>query len=136
MIRSLLTATLLGLLTISAASAQSARAIQADVPFDFTLSGKAMNAGSYRFAYNPTSGILTVNGVGKRSSDTFVMVRTAGVPSAKDAGKLLFDCYAGGCALATVLPGAWSGGPILRLSQAGHRQEIAMGRRVVLIAQK
>src|SRR5581483_10498968 len=136
MFRTLSTAALLGLLTISAASAQSARAIQANIPFDFSIGNRTMNAGGYRLAFNATAGILTVRGLDRKEIAVFATARPSGMPAPRGPGKLVFDCYGGACSLAKVVPPGVTGDRNLQVSEPAHHAEIAMQTRVVLLAEK
>jgi len=130
MSKTLLTATLLCLLSISAASAQNRANLQANIPFDFTVGHQTMNAGNYRVAFNPTTNLITIQGRDPHPSTAFVLAIPTGASTGSESGKLVFDCYSGACSLAKVLP-ASENGRILQLSQPGRRVELAMQRRVV-----
>jgi len=136
MSKTFLTATLLGLLTISAASAQNRSKLEANIPFDFTVGHEMMEAGTYRIAVNPVNNLLVIQGRDAHLGTAFVLAVPGGA-STESAGKLLFDCYGGACALATVLPAAQNGRS-LQLSQPARLPQIAMQRRVVplLLAEK
>ncbi|HZU25974.1 MAG TPA: hypothetical protein VFA04_10655 [Bryobacteraceae bacterium] len=137
MFRTLSTATLLGLLTISAASAQNLYSVDANIPFDFSIANHVMNAGRYTVAYNH-NGVLTVQGLDTHSKAAFVMARPAGGPAVSGPGKLVFDCYRGACSLGQVLPGTDVGGQNVRIPEPAVQERMAMQTRVVpvLIAKK
>ena len=137
MSKTLLTATLFGLLTICAASAQNLSTLQANIPFDFTVGHQAMNAGDYRIVFNNTNHLLTVQGRGAHSRTAFVVAIPGDRAAQKPTGALLFDCYGGACSLGKVLP-ANNAGPNLQVTQPARRAFVAMQTRVVplLLAEK
>ena len=139
MIRTLFTATLFGLLTISAASAQNVSAIQANIPFDFAVANHTMTAGNYRLAYNFRNHVLTIQGRDAHSSTVFTTAIQGGRGIAENGmGELVFDCSSGACSLARVVRGADSYAPNLQVSEPARRQQVAMTTRVVpiLISEK
>jgi len=132
MLRTLFTATLFGLLTIGAASAQNRSTLEAQIPFDFTVGHQAMNAGLYRIVFNPSSSMLTVQGRDAHSTTAFTLASPGGNSTASGTGKLVFDCGGGACSLAKVLPAADSGRD-LQVSQPSRRVQMVMQTRVVPI---
>ena len=136
MFRTLSTAALLGLLTISAASAQNTSATEANIPFNFTVANHVMEAGTYRLTYNYTARVILIRGVQPHSDSAYVSALPAsGSASNNHPGKLVFDCYGNACSLAEVLP---VGGYNLQVGRKERLERMAMQTRVVpvLIAEK
>jgi|SRR5581483_10086094 len=131
MSQTLFTATLFALLTVSAASAQNRSALQASIPFDFTVGQQAMSAGTYRIAFNPNSSLLTIKGEDVHAGTAFVLAIPALGSAARGTGALVFDCEGSACSLAKILPAADSGHRSLQLSQPARRLQIAAQMRVV-----
>jgi hypothetical protein len=100
--------TLLGLLALSAAQAQSSQPIHAKVPFDFTVQNMNFAAGSYQLTYNDTAHILEVRGLDQKSVGSFANFVPVGTASPNAPGKLVFQCLGNNCDLAQVW-GAASG---------------------------
>ena len=63
--------TLLGLLALSAARAQSSQPIRAEIPFAFTVQNMNLAAGNYQLKYNNTAHILSIRDLGQNSENSF-----------------------------------------------------------------
>jgi hypothetical protein len=127
MFKTFSTITVLTLLTLSAARAQSEQPIQAKVPFAFTVQNTTLAAGNYRLTYSPTAHILSIRSLDQNSGTAVIhAMQSAG---ADGPGKLVFNCYEGGCYLAKVWPGA--GGRGLQVPQAERQRELSFLTRVV-----
>jgi hypothetical protein len=125
------TITLLGLLTLSAAQAQSEQPIHAKVPFAFTVQNTTLAAGTYRLTYKQTAHILSIRGLDQNPGAVF----TLAVPStdANGPAKLVFNCYGKTCYLARVWQGDHAGGRGLQLSQNEKQRKLSFLTRVVSI---
>jgi hypothetical protein len=99
---------LLGLLALSAAQAQSSQPILAKVPFAFTVQNTNFAAGSYQLTYSDTAHILEIRGLDQKSVGLFANFMPGGTASSNVPGRLVFQCHAMDCDLAQVW-GAASG---------------------------
>ena len=108
----------LATLAMSSVSAEAAD-IRCRVPFDFTVKGRALAAGTYEISVS--SGVLTVRG---QKDGAIVMTTRVGSPR-DTRPRLVFEKYGE----AYVLHQAWTGtgGSELRLSR--HEQELAQKAR-------
>ena len=124
--------TLLGLLALSAAQAQSSHPILAKVPFAFTVQNMNFAAGSYQLTYSNTAHVLEIRGLGQKSSvssfGSFVPAATA-PPNAP--GKLVFQCQANNCDLAQVWGTASGDRGLLRTTP--HRTRLAFTASAVSV---
>jgi hypothetical protein len=132
MFKTFSTIALLGLLTLSAAQAQSEQPIHANVPFAFTVQKTTLAAGIYRLTYNQTAHILLIRGLDRNPGAVF----TQAVPSAgmDRAGKLVFNCYDKYCYLARVWQADQAGGRGLQLPQDERERRLSSLRRAVSVA--
>jgi len=128
MFKTLSTLTMLGLLAMPAARAQSNEPLRAQIPFTFEVRGATLPAGNYQLSYSPTSHLMTVRGA---KHAAFVHMRPAFSPVASESGKLLFQCYGGACYLAAVWPRAASGEPALQATKSALSQRISFITRAV-----
>lgn len=137
MFKTLSTMTVLGLLTLSAAQAQSSQTVQAHVPFAFQMQHKAFAAGNYRLRYSIDSHMLYVRGIDGRSSGGFALVSPAGKSRhASKYGELVFNCYGSACFLAEIWQSADVGGARLQLSHSEPERRISLSLRAVSIPAK
>jgi hypothetical protein len=128
------TTTVLGLLILSAAQAQSGRPIQAKVPFAFTVQNTTLAAGNYQLTYNQTAHILSIQGLDRNSSAAFVTAEPVS-PSERvnGPGGLVFDCYERSCLLSRVWQGAKSGAQGLKVMRSPREHRVAIAASVVSI---
>ena len=122
MFKKLSTTILFGLLTLSAAQAQSSGPTLARVPFAFHVQSRVYPAGTYRFTFSLNTNVLSLRGEDQISHSGFSLASPVEDPRrAKGRGALVFKCYDKSCYLAQLWPGAESGGAGLELpdSQAG-----------------
>jgi hypothetical protein len=125
------TMTFVGLLTISAAHAQSNQPMQAAIPFAFTVQGAILGAGNYQLTYSSSAHILSIRGLDRNLGGTFVTAVPAGASGGP--GKLVFRCYNRSCHLAEVSQGATMGGGGLRLPRTGHERRLTILARVAWV---
>jgi hypothetical protein len=134
MFKTISTMTLLGLLTLSAAHAQSNQPIRAKVPFAFAVQNTMMAAGNYELNYNSNSGILTVRGLDQNSSVLHFTAQPASdVRQGLGSAKLVFGCYSENCFLTRVWQGADLGGRGLMLAPSPRERKLAFTTRAVSI---
>jgi hypothetical protein len=107
MFKTFSTMTILGMLAVSAAQAQTGSTIRAKVPFAFAVQNTMLAPGNYALTYSRTSHILTVRGLDQKSSVAFVLAAPAFEARQGDGhAKLVFGCYGETCSLTRV----WHGG--------------------------
>ncbi len=134
MFKTFSTMTLLGLLTLSAAQAQSSQPIRAKVPFAFAVQNTMMAAGNYELLYSSSSHILTVRGLDQNSSTLhFTAQLTSDARQRLGATKLVFGCYGENCFLTRVWQGAGLGGRGLLLPPSPRQRSLAFSARAVSI---
>lgn len=131
MFKTFSTMTLLGLLTLSAAQAQSEQPIHAKVPFAFTVQNTTLAAGSYQFTYSNTAHILSIRNLDANSGAVFTSA--VANASAGGSGKLVFNCYGKSCYLARVWQGRQAGGRGLQLRQDERERRLSSLIRVVSV---
>lgn len=126
--------TISGLLSVSAAYAQSEQPIQAKVPFAFILQNTTLPAGNYQLRYSSTAHSIFVQGLDQNSSAAFVSAKPASDSgtTARQA-RLLFDCYDKACYLAHLWQGAVGGDRSLKVLQTEHKRTLPLATRVVAI---
>lgn len=123
------TITVLSLLTLSAAQAQSEQPIQAKVPFAFTVQNATLSAGNYRLTYSQTAHILSIRGLDQNAGAAFV--RAMPGVGADGPSRLVFKCESKSCYLAHVWQGAGAGGRGLQVPQAERERTLSFQARVV-----
>jgi hypothetical protein len=128
------TMTVYGLLTASAAYAQSEQPIQAKVPFAFKALNTTLTAGSYRLTYNTTAHTLMIQSLDLNSKGTFaIAVPTVRPEAPGESGKLVFDCYEKTCYLARVWQGRIGSGRGLRVPHPKPQAKVVFAARAVTI---
>ncbi|HTU43452.1 MAG TPA: hypothetical protein VMF91_00210 [Bryobacteraceae bacterium] len=97
-----------GLLAGSMAFAQSSRALQASVPFPFTVHNRTFSPGAYRVSYETASHVLFIRQLGRSDERALVIATPDSDPKGtRGQSRLVFSCDAhGACDLAQV----WQGG--------------------------
>ena len=126
--------TLLGLLTFSAAQAQSSQPIRAEIPFAFTVQNMNLAAGNYQLKYNNTAHILSIRDLDQNSESSFAnFIPADAAPSSNRSGRLVFRCYGNNCDLAQVWQGVASGGRGLEVRETPHQTRLSFSTRVVSI---
>jgi hypothetical protein len=134
MFKTFSTLTLLGLLTLSAAHAQSSQPIRAKVPFDFTVQNTTLEAGNYQLTYSSTSHALSIRGLGQNSASITVTAQPVGAPgSSNGPGKLVFECAGGTCYLARVWQSEAGGDRGLRVVSIAHAKALAAGNHLTSV---
>jgi hypothetical protein len=129
MFKNISTLTIFGLLTMSAAQAQSNQPLRAQIPFAFEVQNTTLQAGTYQLSYSDTSHVLTLKGA---KDAIFVPMRPAAhSPVASETGKVLFQCYGAGCYLAAVWPSAASGKSALQVMKPEPSRRISFVTRAV-----
>jgi hypothetical protein len=129
MFKTISTLTLFGLLTFSAAQAQSSQPVRAQVPFAFEAQGATLPAGTYQVTYDSNAHFLTIKG---REHAVFVpMIPSADNPAPSDTGKLVFHCQDAKCYLAAGWPSAQSGGPALQVSKSEPQRRMLFETRSI-----
>ena len=124
-----------GLLTMSAAFAQSEQAIQAKVPFAFTVSNTTLPAGKYQLTYSSSAQRMTVQGLDANPAAAFATAfPTISSNSSSQPGKLLFNCYDGACHLAQVWQGPVGGDRGLQVVGTERRHAVSISARVVAVS--
>ncbi len=123
MFKTFSTMTLLGLLTFSAAQAQSEQPIHAKVPFAFTVQDTTLAARTYRLTYSQTGHILSIRGLDGNSGAAFTSAVASA--SANGRGKLVSHCYGKNCYLAQPWQGDQTGGRGLRLPQNERERRLS-----------
>jgi hypothetical protein len=131
MFKTFSTITLVGLLTLLAAHAQSNQPIQAAIPFAFTAQDATLAAGNYQLTYSSSAHILSIRGLDRNLGGTFVTALP--VTASGGTGKLVFRCYDKSCQLAEISQGARMGGGGLRLPLTGHQRKVAIFARVAWV---
>ena len=129
MFKTFSTLTVFGLLAMSAAQAQSNQSLRADIPFAFQVQNATLQAGTYQFSYSDTSHVLTLKSA--TNAAMVPMKPAAHSPVASETGKVLFQCYGGGCYLAAVWPGAESGEPAVQVTTHRPSRQISFVTRAV-----
>ena len=128
------TITLLGLLTLSAAQAQSSQPIRAKVPFDFTVGKTTLAAGNYQLTYSSTAHIISIQGLDRNSRTTFVNAIPANPStSSNGSGRLVFECLGGTCYMAQVWKDPASGDLGFEVRPAEQRKVLAFNTRVISV---
>ena len=123
-----------GLLTISAAFAQSGQPIQAKVPFGFTVSHTTLPAGNYQLTYSSSAQRLTIRGLDANSSFASVAAfPTTSSNSFSQPGELLFKCYDRACHLAQVWQGPIGGDRGLQLVGTERHHALSISARVIAV---
>ena len=126
--------TILGMLTFSAAHAQSGQPIRAKVPFAFAVQDTMLQPGSYELSYSSTSHILSLRGLDQASSTAFISAKlVSDAREGRGAAKLEFGCYGENCFLARVWQGADLGGQGLMLAPSIRERGLAFTTRAVSI---
>jgi hypothetical protein len=121
-----------GLLTGSTAFAQSNQALQANVPFAFTVHNRTLSSGTYRVSYKTTAHVLYIRGLNLAAESAFVFA----IPGADPKGtsgqsRLVFRCNPkGACELAQVWQGYGEGAGVL-VSQPEREHKLSFVTRVV-----
>jgi hypothetical protein len=106
MFKTFSTMTILGMLAVSAAQAQTGSTIRAKVPFAFAVQNTMLAPGNYALTYNRTSHILTVRGLDRKSGLASVLAAPAfEARQGYGPAKLVFGCYGETCTLTRVLRG-------------------------------
>jgi hypothetical protein len=85
--------TLSVLLIAASASAQRAVSMSAKVPFAFTVAGKVLPAGDYKFSQSPGAAAITVRSAdGKESAIALILTRmAAGIHTTAQDSHVVFD---------------------------------------------
>lgn len=134
MLKSLSTMTLVGVACLSAAFAQSAQPLQAEIPFAFTVQGSILPAGSYQFTYNNTSHRLSIRGLNQNSGSVFA---TAAPMSASnhstERARVAFHCYGKTCYLAEAWQDSSLGDRGLEVFETEHERRLAVAARVIAV---
>ncbi len=126
--------TISGLLSISAAYAQSEQPIQAKVPFAFVVQNTTLPAGNYQLIYSNTAHSISIRGLDQNSSAAFVTAEpTADSGPTARQGRLMFHCYGKTCYLAQVWAGAVGGDRGLKVRQTKHERTSPVATRVVAV---
>ena len=126
------TMTVYGLLTVSAAYAQSEQPIQAKVPFAFRAQNSTLAAGSYQLTYSTSAHTLLIQRLDLNSKGAFaIAVPTIGPEALGESGKLVFDCYEKTCYLARVWQGRIGSGVGLKVPHPKPEREVAFATRVI-----
>lgn len=134
MFKTISTVTFLGLLTLTAAQAQSGQPIRAKVPFAFAVQNTMLEAGNYELKYSGVSHILTLRALDQNARTAFFNAQLVSDPK-QDGGaaKLLFGCYGENCFLTEVWQGGHLGGRGLKLVPSTRQRGMAFTTRVVSI---
>ena len=134
MFKTFSTMTLLGLLTLSSAQAQSERPIRAKVPFAFAVQNTMLPAGSYELNYNSISHILIVRGLENNSGPLYSAAQpVSDARQSHGPAKLVFGCYGESCFLTRVWQGVHLGGEGLVLTPSTRQRSLAFTTRAVYI---
>src|SRR5690242_13947881 len=103
MFKKLSTMIFFGLLTLSAARAQSSPPTQALVPFAFHVQSRVYPAGTYRLTFDLKTNVLSLRGADQISQSGFFLVTPAEESHrTKEGAGLVFKCYDKSCYLAQV----------------------------------
>ena len=128
------TMTVCGLLTISAAYAQSDQPIQAKVPFPFMAQDTALAPGTYQLTYNTSAHRLKILGLDQNSESSFATAVPATASTSRDdSAKLVFQCYGKACYLAQVWQGSIGAGRGLQVPHPEPPRKLTLATRVVSI---
>ncbi len=130
MFKSFATITLLGVVMISGAFAQSAQPLQANVPFAFTVQDTTLPAGHYQFTYNNTAHILSIRGLDQNPGGGFVTAQPISASNPAEQARLTFDCYDKTCYLAQAWQGSTSG---LKVRQSDGERRLSVVTRVLSV---
>jgi hypothetical protein len=135
MFKTLSTMTLLGLLTLSAARAQSEQPIRAKVPFAFTVQNTRLPAGNYQLTYSTIAHILSIQGLDQSSRGAFATAEptTTASEASGGPGKLVFDCYGKTCYLWQVWQGRVRSDRGLKVLHTGREHALSIATRVVSV---
>lgn len=126
--------TLLSLLALSSAQAQSSQPIQAKVPFAFAVQNINLEAGNYRMAYNNTSHLLSIQGSDQNGGKVFIpAIPAVASQSSSGSAKLIFQCHGEACYLAQIWQGPNAGNRGLTLKQPEQQQTLAFSSRAVSV---
>ncbi len=118
---------LFGLLTISAANAQSSEPVRAHVPFAFTVQHQTLPAGDYDFTYMNSAQRLLI---ARRSAEGgAIFVHPQPTQGTEGPGRLVFECYGEDCQLRQVWSGSTAMG--LQFAQPKKEQRVSFLARVV-----
>lgn len=96
------------LLAGSIAFAQSSKALQANVPFSFTVHNTTFSPGAYRVSYETVSHVLFIRQLSRSAENAlFIATPDSDPKGTRGQSRLVFSCDArGACNLAQV----WQGG--------------------------
>lgn len=124
------TATLFGLLSISAAYAESSQAVQADIPFAFTIHNSVLPAGSYRLS--SAGSVLTIRGLDPNAESALTIARPELDPQGmRGHARLVFQCSGKQCYLAQVWQGGTAEGKVVQLPKTASERKLSFVTRVI-----
>jgi len=119
------------ILAVSSLSAQSGRRMIANVPFDFTVMGHHLRAGSYSLTTNLIQGTVFVRGE-ENDSAMFALTIATQAPQSQIQPKLVFNRYGDRYFLAQVWPPETDQGRLLPTSKEERELARAAGRPEVV----
>jgi hypothetical protein len=135
MFKKLSTMIFFGLLTLSAARAQSSPPTQALVPFAFHVQSRVYPAGTYRLTFDLKTNVLSLRGADQISQSGFFLVTPAEESHrTKEGAGLVFKCYDKSCYLAQVWQSAGSGEAGLELPGRQSERHTSFLTRTVSFA--
>jgi hypothetical protein len=129
-----LSITLFGLLAVSAVRAQPSQALEAKIPFDFTVKNTTLEAGTYRLTYNLYSHLLRIQSRDQNGASVALIADLSAAHHAPTKlGELVFQCNGDDCHLAAVWQSAGAGGAGLKISQPGQKNASARSSETTLV---
>jgi hypothetical protein len=135
MFKTVSTLTVMGLLTLSAAQAQSSQTLQAHVPFAFQMQHKDFAAGNYWLTYSMNNHILYLRNMDQSSRAGFFLVSpTSDSRNASRHAKLVFTCYSNTCNLAEIWQGGDHNRAGLEVPRTEPERRIPISMRVLSLA--
>jgi hypothetical protein len=125
--------TFLGLLSFSAARAQSSDPVHAYVPFAFAVHNTNLASGNYEFTYSQTAHTLLIRGLDQNLGGAFAtFIPVGGAASSSGPGRLVFRCGEGTCYLVEVWQGI-DGGRGLKALRTERERELASSMTSITI---
>ena len=127
---------LIGVAMLPLADAQSPMAIQAHVPFRFTVEKTILPAGDYRFRYDSLDHVLSISSVDQnvksRYAFTFTGTWLVDRGESEHAGpQVLFRCYGESCFLHQV----WEDGPsAIEVPETKSEHDLAANKSGKIVA--
>ena len=127
---------LFGLATLPVANAQSLPAVQAHVPFRFTVEKATLPAGVYRFRYDALNHLLSISSVDQKAGKRYAFTGTRlvdGDESDQQGPHVLFRCYGESCFLYQVQ--VWEDRlPAIEIAETRSERDLAASKSGKIVA--